>query len=81
MYRQLGIEERLFWSYTQLRPVRFTLTANIIGSLHLEGLRQALAKVQHRHPLLNVKIALDDAIYQIWNLLNNDFTHGENLHV
>jgi hypothetical protein len=52
VYRQLGTEERLFWSYAQLRPVHFTLTANIIGSLHLEGLRQALAqalaKVQHR---------------------------------
>ncbi len=59
MYRQLGTEERLFWSYAQLRPVHFILTANIIGSLHLEGLQQALAKVQHRHPLLNVKITLD----------------------
>jgi hypothetical protein len=39
VYRQLGTEERLFWSYAQLRPVHFTLTANIMGSLHLEGLR------------------------------------------
>jgi NRPS condensation-like uncharacterized protein len=59
MYRQLGTEERLFWSYAQLRPVHFTLVANIRGSLHFEGLRQALDRVQHRHPLLNVKIALD----------------------
>jgi hypothetical protein len=37
----------------------FTLTSNIFASLHLEGLGQALAKVQHPHPLLNLKIALD----------------------
>jgi hypothetical protein len=55
VYRQLGT------SILVVRAVATStlLTANIIGSLHLEGLRQAIAKVQYRHPLLNVKIALE----------------------
>jgi hypothetical protein len=57
MYRQIGTKERLFWSYPQLRPVHFILTANIVGFLHPKGLRQAGAKVLHRHPLLDLKIA------------------------
>jgi NRPS condensation-like uncharacterized protein len=59
MYRQLGTSERTIWLYDRVRPVHFTLTANIIGKVRLERLEQALAQVQQRHPLLNVKIALD----------------------
>jgi hypothetical protein len=59
MYRQLGTSERTIWLYDRVRSVHFTLTANIIGKVHLERLKQALAQVQQRHPLLNVKIALD----------------------
>ena len=59
MYRQLGTSERTIWLYDRVRPVHFTLTANILGKVHLERLEQALAQVQQRHPLLNVKIALD----------------------
>jgi Condensation domain len=59
MYRQLGIDERIIWSYDRVRPLHFVMTANIIGTLHLLGLEQALVKVQQRHPLLNVRIELD----------------------
>jgi NRPS condensation-like uncharacterized protein len=59
MYRQLGTEERIVWSYSQLRPIHFVLSAHIIGSLHHAGLQQALSQVQQRHPLLNVKLTLD----------------------
>jgi NRPS condensation-like uncharacterized protein len=59
MSHQLGTEERIVWSYDRIRPLHFMITANIIGTLHLEQLQQALVKVQQRHPLLNVKIALD----------------------
>jgi NRPS condensation-like uncharacterized protein len=59
MYHQLGTEERMVWTYDRIRPLHFMITANIIGTLHLEELQQALIKVQQRHPLLNVKIALD----------------------
>jgi hypothetical protein len=61
MYRQLGTSERTIWLYDRVRPVHFTLTANIIGKVRLERLEQALAQVHQRHPLLNVKIALDRA--------------------
>jgi Condensation domain len=61
MYRQLGIEEQMIWSYEQIRPMHFTLTSNIIGTLHVDQLQQALIKVQQRHPLLNVRIALSSS--------------------
>ena len=38
MYRQLGTEERIFWSYEQVRPMHFTLAANIIGTLPVDRL-------------------------------------------
>jgi hypothetical protein len=59
MRQQLGTEERMVWAYDRVAPLHFTIAANIIGTLHLEGLQQALVKVQQRHSLLNVKIALD----------------------
>jgi hypothetical protein len=55
VYRQLGTSVLIVRAVT----ASTLLTADIIGSLHLEGFRQALAKVQYRHPLLNVKIALE----------------------
>jgi NRPS condensation-like uncharacterized protein len=59
MHRQLGANEHVIWSYAQIRPVHFTITANIIGRLHREELQLALVKVQQRHPLLNMRIVLD----------------------
>ncbi len=61
MYRQLGTEEHMIWSYEQILPIHFTLTANIIGTVHVDQLQQALIKVQQRHPLLNVRIALSSS--------------------
>lgn len=59
MQHQLGNEERMVWAYDRVCPLHFMIAAHIIGTLHLKGLQQALVKVQQRHPLLNVKIALD----------------------
>jgi NRPS condensation-like uncharacterized protein len=59
MYRKLGDNECLTWSYQQIRPMPFVITANIIGAFKLEELQQALVKSQQRHPLLNVQIVLD----------------------
>jgi NRPS condensation-like uncharacterized protein len=59
MYRPLGANERIFWSYQQIRPMHFVTTANIIGILHVKELQEAIAKVQRHHPLLNVQIILD----------------------
>lgn len=61
MHRQLGTDERIIWSHDQVRPLHFVMTANIIGTLHLSGIEQALVKVQQRHPLLNVRIELERA--------------------
>jgi NRPS condensation-like uncharacterized protein len=57
--RQLGIMEHIFWLYDQAAPVHFTLTATIVGLLPIVRLQQALARVQQRHPLLNVQITPD----------------------
>jgi NRPS condensation-like uncharacterized protein len=59
MHRKLGANEHLTWSYQQIRPMPFVITANIIGAFRLEELQQALVKCQQRHPLLNVQIVLD----------------------
>ena len=59
MYRKLGANERLTWSYQQIRPMPFVITANIIGAFQLGELQQALVKSQQRHPLLNMQIVLD----------------------
>ncbi len=59
MYRHLGIEEHKLWLYDQAAPVHFTLTASIIGELHIDQLQHALIRVQQRHPLLNVRIVSD----------------------
>ncbi|WP_392531078.1 condensation domain-containing protein [Nostoc sp. C117] len=59
MYRHLGIEEYKLWLYDQVAPIHFTLTASIIGELHIDQLQQALIRVQQRHPLLNVRIVSD----------------------
>jgi Condensation domain len=61
MYRQLGNDEQFTWLYEQTRSVTFTLTANIIGIFTLDQLQQSLLKVQTRHPLLNVRIDLDQS--------------------
>ncbi|MEH2279635.1 MAG: SDR family NAD(P)-dependent oxidoreductase [Nostoc sp.] len=54
-----GIEEHKIWLYDQVTPVHFTLTASIIGELHINQLQQALIRVQQRHALLNVRIVSD----------------------
>jgi Condensation domain len=57
--RQLGANERITWSYQQLRPMQFAIVVSMIGKISLKELERALTKAQKRHPLLNVKIALD----------------------
>lgn len=60
-YRPLGAGEQIFWLHDQAHPVHFVLTAQIRGSFSVEQLTQALTLVQQRHPLLRVRIALDQA--------------------
>lgn len=59
--RSLGIWEKLFWLYDRAHPLHFALTAQIQGEFTAAALKQSLASVQQRHPLLRVRIALDES--------------------
>lgn len=61
VYRPLGAEEQLYWLHDQAHPLHFALTAQIKGRFSIDQLQQALGLVQQRHPLLRVRIALDEA--------------------
>lgn len=59
--RPLGAGEQIFWLHDQAHPLHFALTAQIKGQFTVHQLQQALNLVQQRHPLLRVRIALDEA--------------------
>ncbi|WP_341532088.1 condensation domain-containing protein (plasmid) [Nostoc sp. UHCC 0302] len=59
--RPLGALEQLFWLLDRANPFHFALTAQIKGRFSVHQLQQALTLVQQRHPLLRVRIALDEA--------------------
>ena len=61
IYRPLGAEEQIFWLHDQVHPLHFALTAQIKGKFTVPQLQQALHLVQQRHPLLRVRIALDES--------------------
>ncbi|MFB2968978.1 condensation domain-containing protein [Aerosakkonema sp. BLCC-F183] len=61
VYRLLGAEEQMLWLGDIAHPMHFAMTAQIKGKFSIEQLKQALALVQQRHPLLRVRIALDEA--------------------
>ncbi len=61
VYRPLGALEHLFWLHDLAHPFHFALTAQIKGRFSVHQLQQALTLVQQRHPLLRVRIALDEA--------------------
>ena len=59
MNRELGASEQLLWLLAQTKPINVVLCATITGSLSIKQLNVALVEVQHRHPLLGVKISSD----------------------
>lgn len=59
--RPLGTSEKIFWLSEQSGRAHLAITAKIKGEFSVEQLKQALAQVQHRHLLLRVRIALDEA--------------------
>ncbi|WP_375506504.1 condensation domain-containing protein [uncultured Nostoc sp.] len=61
VYRPLGAGEQIFWLHDQAHPLHFALTAQIKGKFTVPQLQQALHLVQQRHPLLRVRIALDES--------------------
>jgi hypothetical protein len=58
--RPLGAGERIFWLHDRAHPLHFALTAQISGSFNIRQLQQALTLIQQRHPLLRVRIAIDE---------------------
>ncbi len=60
MNRLLGPSEHLLWLLAQTKPINVVLCATITGPLTIKQLSKALASVQHRHPLLGVRIAIDN---------------------
>ena len=58
--RPLGAGERIFWLHDRAHPLHFALTAQISGSFSISQLQQALNLIQQRHPLLRVRIAIDE---------------------
>ncbi|MCC5661743.1 condensation domain-containing protein [Nostoc sp. XA010] len=60
MNRLLGASEHFLWLRDQAWSVNFALAASVTGTLTVRQLTDALAWVQLRHPLLRVKIAIDE---------------------
>lgn len=58
-YRRLGATEQALWLRDRATPLHFVLTAQVKGELQPTALTQALDRLQQRHPLLRVSIALD----------------------
>ncbi|WP_257458378.1 phthiocerol/phthiodiolone dimycocerosyl transferase family protein [Archangium lipolyticum] len=56
MQRPLGRNERDFWVLDKQTEFNFTLVVRLSGPLDPEQLKKALTAVQHRHPLLGVRI-------------------------
>jgi hypothetical protein len=56
LLRPLGSFEHLFWLMDQSHPVHFAVTAEVEGDVSPRDWRQALDRVQARHPLLDVSI-------------------------
>jgi len=61
MDRILGSMEHAFWLTDQIAPVHFALTARVVGEFRVDQLEQALIEVQQQHPLLRVRVALDES--------------------
>jgi Condensation domain len=59
MERDLNSFEHLYWLYNQFYPMDFATVATIHGQLNCDQLAVVLKQVQHRHPLLRVRIATD----------------------
>lgn len=57
--RPLGPTEDMYWRFDALSPINFGSMARISGPLNINNLRQALDAIQHRHPLLRVKVECD----------------------
>jgi NRPS condensation-like uncharacterized protein len=55
-HRPFGATEKLFWLLDQTSPVHFVIAAEVSGHINPFELREALAQIQRRHPLLASRI-------------------------
>jgi len=60
MNRLLGSLEHFLWLIDQTIPMNVVLCATIKGSLTVNQLKEALVWVQRKHPLLAVRIVIDE---------------------
>ncbi|HEY9872915.1 MAG TPA: hypothetical protein V6D12_05745 [Candidatus Obscuribacterales bacterium] len=60
MNRLLGSLEHFLWLIDQTIPMNVVLCATIKGSLTVDQLKEALVWVQRKHPLLAVRIVIDE---------------------
>jgi NRPS condensation-like uncharacterized protein len=58
-YRRLGALEQVLWLRDRVIPFHFAVTAQVRGTIDSAALTHALEQLQQRHPLLRVKIALE----------------------
>jgi hypothetical protein len=68
--RALGPSEHYFWLSNQTSPKHFAVAAQISGFTKTSSWQAALAAVQQRHPLLQVRIAEDQAGVPYFRRLN-----------
>ena len=59
-HRALGAPERMFWLLDQLRPVHFTMAAEITGIQPIANWQKALAAIQQQQPLFAVGIRFNE---------------------
>ena len=60
MNRLLGVKEHLLWLTAQTKPMNVVLCASLTNSLSVNQLTEALTWVQRCHPLLGVRIVIDE---------------------
>jgi hypothetical protein len=60
MERYLGAFEHWFWLWDQIHPLQFAVVAKLQGRFSPNQLAIALQQVQRRHPMLRVRIAVDE---------------------
>src|SRR5918993_598316 len=56
MERALGAVERMFWIGREYAPLNCVISAHVEGRVAVDDLVHVLARVQPRHPVLNVRI-------------------------
>jgi len=59
--RPLSLSERVMWRLNEGSPMNCCAIAGVRGAMSFERLRWALDVVQRRHPLLQMRVAVEDA--------------------